>query len=255
MTSEKPLEVEFHRSWNGNQRIIGRLTADGKPFVPSPTLIARAWAPQQMFRAPVVFDPKIHRDGSFELMYDAESVTLFFVDRDHRRSGFVKRAVGDAKLEVSMEPMTATYSGILIDENAQPMSGRTLDMSVKTSDFKVIAAEQTDENGHFLFSSVPCKVPLQFNIRNEGDLPEYFLFDRDRLFNPGEVRENDQLKPRRPESSASNVHPPARWPRASKASAATPGPVECSPWSHSWVMIPRRFPERSINCMMITMSA
>ena len=83
-----------------------------------------------------------------------------------------------------MEATTATYSGTLLDENAQPMSGRTLEMYVKTSDGKVVAAQQTDKAGRFRFTGVPCKVPLQFNIRNEGDLPEYYLFDRDRIVQP-----------------------------------------------------------------------
>ncbi len=78
------------------------------------------------------------------------------------------------------------------------MSGRTLEMRVKGSDGKVIATQQTDKKGRFRFTGVPCKVPLQFDIRNEDGRPEYFLFDRNRMFNPGEVRDNDQLKPSRP---------------------------------------------------------
>ena len=46
VTSEKPVEVEFHRAWTGERRITGRLMFDGEPYVPSPTLVARAWAPQ-----------------------------------------------------------------------------------------------------------------------------------------------------------------------------------------------------------------
>ena len=46
VTSEKPVEVEFHRAWIGEQRITGRLMLDGKPYTPSPTLMARVWVPQ-----------------------------------------------------------------------------------------------------------------------------------------------------------------------------------------------------------------
>ncbi len=46
VTSEKPVEVEFHRAWIGKQRITGRLMLDGKPYTPSPTLMARVWVPQ-----------------------------------------------------------------------------------------------------------------------------------------------------------------------------------------------------------------
>ena len=139
----------------------------------------------------------VRPNGTFEVAFDAESVSLFFLDRDQQRSGFTERVHGDDDVEISMEATSATYGGTLLDENAQPMSGRTLQMRVKTSDGKVVAAEQTDKAGRFRFTGVPCKVPLQFDIRNEGDRPEYYLFDRDRMFNPGEVRENDRLKPHR----------------------------------------------------------
>ncbi len=36
VSSDKPVEVMFHRPWEGERRIIGRLTGDGKPFEPSP---------------------------------------------------------------------------------------------------------------------------------------------------------------------------------------------------------------------------
>ena len=202
--SEKPVEVEFHRAWDGEQRINARLMSDGQRYVPSPTLVARARA-QRPPQIPLTFEPVVHPDGTFELKFDAESVSLFFIDRDQQRSGFTERVQGDADLEISMEAMSATYSGKLLDENAQPIAGRTLEMYVKTSDGKVVAAQQTDKSGRFRFTGVPCDVPLQFDIRNEGDLPEYFLFDRDRMFSPGEVRENDQLKPHRPNQSSSNV--------------------------------------------------
>jgi hypothetical protein len=134
---------------------------------------------------------------------------LFFIDRDQQKSGFAERVAGDADVELSMEPMTATYSGTLLDENARPMSDRTLWMWVKSSDAKAVAAQQTDKTGRFRFTSLPCKVPLQLSIRDENDRPDYFLVDVDRMFNPGEVRENDQLKPRRigssPPSARSSV--------------------------------------------------
>ena len=63
------------------------------------------------------------------------------------------------------------------------------------------------EAGRFRFAGVPADVPLEMNIRNEGDGPEYYLFDRDRMLTPGEVRENDRLRPRRGDSSAPIARP------------------------------------------------
>jgi hypothetical protein len=104
-----------------------------------------------------------------------------------------------------MEAMAESYSGTLLDERGKPMADRTLEIYVKTSPHQAVPPQQTDKQGRFRFTKLPCKVPLQLNIRNESDGAQYFLFDRDRMFEPGEVRENDQLKPHRADDSSSNA--------------------------------------------------
>ena len=199
VTSTEPIEVEFHRPWQGDRRITGRLMLDGAPYTPSPTLVARAWTPQSP-AMPLQFEPKVHPDGTFQVAFDAESLSLFFIDREKQRSGFARIGQGDSTVEVTMEAATASYSGVLLDENAQPMVGRTLQLHVKASTYEAVAAQQADKAGRFRFAGVPANVPLQMDIRNEGNSPEYYLFDRDRMFKPGEVRENDRVKPRRGDS-------------------------------------------------------
>ena len=193
---EKPVEVAFHRSWIGRQRITGRLMVDGAPYPASPSLVARAWTPQQGI-GPLTFEPVVHPDGTFEVPFDAETVSLFFLDRDRHRSGIALDVHGDARADVAMEKTATTYSGTVLDENNHPMANRTLQIYVKTSRYHAVAPAKTDKNGRFRFAGVPCNVPLELNIQNEPQDPQYFLFDRDRIFNPGEVRENEQLKPRR----------------------------------------------------------
>jgi RNA polymerase sigma factor (sigma-70 family) len=204
VNAEKPVEVEFHRPWTGDQRITGRLMIDGAHFAPSPSLVARAWTPQEP-RIPLTFEPAVHPDGTFDITFDAETVSLFFVDRDQQRSGYAERVHGTAPIEIAMEAMAATYGGTLLDENARPMADRTLQIYVKQSTYLAVAPQQTDKRGRFRFTGVPCNVPLQMNIQNENDGPQYFLFDRDRMLNSGEVRENDRLKPQRIDVSSSNA--------------------------------------------------
>ena len=204
VNAEKPVEVEFHRLWSGDQRITGRLMIDGARFAPSRSLAARAWTPQQQ-RFPLTFEPVVHPDGTFDVTFDAEAVSLFFYDRSQRRSGYAERLNGAAPIDVAMEATAATYGGIVLDENARPIAGRTLQIYVKESTYEAVAPRQTDKRGRFRFTGVPCNVPLQVNIRNENDGPQYFLFDRDRMLNSGEVRENDQLKPQRTDGASSNV--------------------------------------------------
>ena len=90
VNAEKPVEVEFHRLWSGDQRITGRLMIDGTRFAPSRSLAARAWTPQQQ-RFPLTFEPVVHPDGTFDVTFDAEAVSLFFYDRSQRRSGYAER--------------------------------------------------------------------------------------------------------------------------------------------------------------------
>jgi hypothetical protein len=197
VTSEKPLEVAFHRAWTGRQQIAGRLTKDGDHYAPSGALVARAWAPQPSGFLPLAFNPQVQPDGTFTVDFDAEFVSLFFIDPEQKRCGFLDRVDGNAHVAVTMEPMTANYSGQMLDENNKPMSGRTLEFSVRNSDRKAVVAHKTDEAGSFRFTGLPCNVPLQLQITDEPGRPFYFLADGERIFKPGEERENDPLKPRR----------------------------------------------------------
>jgi hypothetical protein len=193
VTSEKPVEVEFHRAWIGERRITGRLIFDGAPYTRSPTLAVRAWAPELSRGSLLVLEPVVHPNGTFQVAFDAESASLFFIDRDQERSGFAERVQGDTDVDVVMKS-SATYSGTLVDDNSKPVAGRTLEMYVKTSYGKVVAAQQTDKAGRFRFTGVPSNVPLQFRNRNELGGPQCYILSGDRIFNPDEVRENDQLK-------------------------------------------------------------
>ena len=74
-----------------------------------------------------------------------------------------------------MEP-TATYAGVLVDENDRPMAGRTLKFYIKESDGKAVAARKTDEAGRFRFNGVPANVPRHCASPNEGGWPEYFFY-------------------------------------------------------------------------------
>jgi hypothetical protein len=178
VTSDKPLEFEFHRAWLGDRRITGRLMGDGKPYTPSPTPLSRAWVcvPRQSGEIPATLEPVVRPDGTFEVAFDAEAASLFFFDREQKRSGFAEGLPGDVAVDLKME-LTATYSGTLMDENNQPMRGRALELYVKESDRKNVASRQTDQAGRFWFTGIPSRAPLQLTFRSEDEDPEYFLVD------------------------------------------------------------------------------
>ena len=178
---------------------------------------------------PLAFEPVVHPDGTFDVAFDAETVTLLFIDQRNDEAAS-PNMLWRSRYDVAMEAMSAIYSGTLLDEMLGRWPGRTLEMSVKTSDGTAIAAQQTDETGRFRFTGVPCKVPLQFDPSTRAMVRDYLLFDRDRLFNPGEVREDDTAQ-----GSAANLDRrhaysrPSRWPRLSKTFAGMSARVGCSP--------------------------
>ncbi len=206
VSSDKPVDVEFHRAWQGERQVTGRLIDDGKPFQPSARLVARAWSPRPR-TLPPSFQPEVKPDGTFQVRFDAETLALFFSDPEKRRSGFVRLALEESSVDLKMVAM-ATYSGTLLDEKGQPMPGETVKLSVKTSDGEPIVTRQTDKAGRFRFEDVPAGVPLSMYIGNGVAPSGYFLADGDRLFEPAEVRANDEVKPRLRDSRPPVAHAP-----------------------------------------------
>ena len=207
VASTEPIDVEFHRPWQGNRQVTGRMLLNGAHYTPSPGLVAHAWTPQGG-RPPLEFQLKVRPDGTFDVAFDAETLSLLCVDPPQRRSGFAQVGQADSTVDLTMVP-TATYSGTLVDEKEQPLAGRTLQLHIKLARHDAVPARQTDQAGRFRFEGVPAQVPLRLLIRNEGDGPEYDLdLSGNRLFEPGEIRENDHVRARRVGPAAS-AGPPA----------------------------------------------
>lgn len=192
VAADEPVVVEFHRGWVGDRRVTGRLTLDGALYEPSLPVAARAWTPERPYEA-LASEPAVRPDGTFEVAFDAENVSLLVVDTKKRRSGFAHIGPGDANIDLPMLA-TATYSGTLLDESAQPVADRTLTLHVAEAGvkFEATAAQTTDGAGHFRFLAVPVGVPLQLRIENEKDGPQYFPARDGLLFDPGEKREDDK---------------------------------------------------------------
>jgi hypothetical protein len=201
VSSDKPIEVAFHRPWDGERRVTGRLLLDGKPFEPSRTLVSAAWARRDGFMPPTKFKPQVNADGTFQLTLDAENLTLFFRDPEKRRSGFAQVDVNKSIVDVNMLDM-ASDSGTLFDDNGKPMPGQTLTVDVRGSGWEPVATVKTDEDGRFDFGALPARVELYFWIESASGCPEYLIRDCDHLFIPGEVRQKDDLKARRVDSGA-----------------------------------------------------
>ena len=204
--SSEPVSVSFHRPWIGQRNVVARMTLDGQPYEPSANLVAKAWS-DRLPQVSAVHEPTIRDDGSIEVIFDHENLALLAIDRDRQLSGFASLGPADTAAELTMQPM-ASYSGTLFDENGDPLADRTLQLMTTLSWLDVVEPQRTDEAGHFQFAGVAVQAPLRLNVKNDEGLPQYFLFDGDRIFEPGEVREDDNVRPRRLDDSADRPAPP-----------------------------------------------
>ncbi|MGD9720075.1 MAG: thioredoxin family protein [Pirellulales bacterium] len=192
--SAEPVEVDFHRAWLSNRRIAGRLTLDGQPYTPAPSMVARAWTERSPYM-PLIWQPQVSADGTFEVTFDAESASVLVMDREQGRSGFVKLGPNDSTADVAMQP-TATYSGTLLDENDKPMAGQVLKLQVDKAHDVVVASQPADEEGKFKFAAVPANVPIRLVLANDNPDEWRYFSDDERAFLPGEVRGDGILKSR-----------------------------------------------------------
>jgi hypothetical protein len=197
-----PARVEFHRPWLGDRQIHGRLLDGGRPFAPSPSLVARAWAPQGR-ALPLAFKPEVKADGTFAIAFDAERLSILFRDPEKGRSSFYQVGWEESSVNIDLVP-TATYGGTLQDDSGQAMPDSILRLYLKNGGVEPLAEVQSGPDGRFRFTAVPSGVPLTLAIAGPTDRSEYCLFDADRLFTPGEARDGETVR-----LSLRNAPPPA----------------------------------------------
>ena len=134
VTSDEPVDVEFHREWNGKQHVAGRLLLDGMPI----RLLRRlrpvpGGAARNRSEAPLSVEPAVQPDGSFEVAFDAESVSLLFLDAINSAAASPNRLQGDAQCRCE-HGADRDVQWNLVDDKGQPVAGVDLEMCVKTSE-------------------------------------------------------------------------------------------------------------------------
>ena len=195
VVSDQARTVEFHRPWIGQRRVAGRLLDGGIPCPPAPSLAVHAWATQK-HRPSQVIKPVVAPDGSFVIERDAETFRVLAFDPTHRRSAFAQVGPETATVDLPLEP-TASYGGTLVDENGKPLPDRKISLGIQEIRPDPIATVRTDEHGCFRFPSVPARAALELNLQDAGTPPQDwtpYLIDRDRFFEPGEVRLDQTLQ-------------------------------------------------------------
>lgn len=192
VASSQEVSVEFHRAWRGDRHIRALLIADGKAFEPSKNIMARAWVPRPPFM-PIFVEPQRQAHGLYDVAFDGEKLQMLFIDRDNRRSGFVEITTQNGDIEMAMRPM-AKFSGVLLDADGQKLSRKSLRLRFLSAGRETIAMTQTDEAGEFVFDALPVEVPLSLSIDNEArDSSQFYVFDDDVMFQPGEVRTAEKV--------------------------------------------------------------
>jgi hypothetical protein len=193
--STEPVNLEFHRAWQGKRQLAMRLVVDGKPYRPAPNSVALAWS-EQPSRMAISHEAVIAEDGALNVAYDADNLAVLVIDREHKLSGYVRFAGDEPPTELRMLPM-ATYRGAIVQQDGTPLANRTVELQTQASFLEVAEAQQTDDEGRFEFVGVPVQTPLRVDVKNDPGSDEYYIFDNSKAFEPGEVRDKDVLSARR----------------------------------------------------------
>ncbi len=204
--TDDPVDADFHRPWLGNRKVVARMTLDGAAYQPSSNLAAKAWTVRKGFIGPI-HQPIIRDDHTIEVNFDEENLVLLVIDREKQLSGFARLGPEADSAELAMQP-TATYSGTLLDEQGRPQADRTLRLIAESSSLDVVEPQQIDSAGRFRFAGVPVEVPVRLTIKNEDGLPQVYLFDSGKVFQPGESRQRDQVRWEQSDDTKTAPRPP-----------------------------------------------
>lgn len=204
--ADEPVEIEFHRAWEGRRKVVARMTHDEAAYRPSEKLTIRAWTGQKRNEVATIHRPKVLDDQTIEVEFEEQALSLLVIDHERQLSGFAKLGAEEDAMELQMQP-SATYSGTLVDENEKPLAGRTLQLMTEKSLQDVTDPQQTDEAGKFRFMGVAINVPLRIFIKNDEGQTEYFVFE-EALLEPGEVRDAERLEAYRTDGIAKAEPPP-----------------------------------------------
>lgn len=206
VTTEKSISVDFDKPWLDKRKIAGRLLRDNAPYKPSKATIIRAWPTEEEngrmrpVRAQDSAEARVSPDGRFEIAIDARELSVLAVDPEQRLSGFARLHQADSTVNLSLVA-TAIYSGALIDERGKPLAGKTLRLIVADTGAAAEQDQLTDGQGRFRFEHVPANLPLELQIKRDGDGRKGL---GKRFFLQGEKRENTTVRLAATDSSGAN---------------------------------------------------
>lgn len=158
--------------------------------------------------------------GEFEFKLDGQDFRLFAITSDGKLSAVQSHEsqAEDQTIELRMIPC-GTYSGVLVDENEQPIAERELCVRAQYSRRRFLTktswvpetseyiqrCETTDSEGRFEFEGIPTGVELSVYVKRlpGGSKATDFRLNEEMFFEEGEVRDNIILRARGKESGQS----------------------------------------------------
>jgi hypothetical protein len=197
VTSGQPLQIDFHRPWLADRKLVGRITRNDEAYQPSAAATVKIWSHDELSQADLV-TPPIRHDGSFEFVLDAKEMSILVTDGERRLAGYLRSdAIEKGPIDLAMQPM-ASYSGQVVDASGLSPGRVRLRMAVKDSragrDWVWAAADQvTDDDGRFRYDALPAGVPLVLWGYDAKLGTESSLLSQEKLFLPGEVRAGERV--------------------------------------------------------------
>ena len=199
--SDKPIRFEFHRPWQGERVVTATIEA---PDTLSTNTKVLAWSVGELDswdHSSREETAEVKNPSTVEVKFDEKHLYLAVIDEANRRSGLVYFDPSQETKSIKLVDFAKHYSGQFLDENGKPLANREVKLLTETeaSFLDLGRKTRTDEEGRFAFDDLPAQLPIRvsFERKTVKDPREYFLFDCEKLFEPGEVRKNVVLKPSR----------------------------------------------------------
>lgn len=189
VTTDNPVQIEFHRPWVGQRRVKGRLRMLGEDYAPASELAAITWDPDYAYGSNET-QCDVNENGAFVLQFDREKLAVLIIDPLARLSGYAEVDINTKELMVTMQA-AASYFATLVDDSGTPLADWEVGLEADGGN-NVAAPVKTDAQGVFGFPFAPSGVALSFRLTGPDGERNYYVGGR-QTFAEGEIREESKL--------------------------------------------------------------
>lgn len=187
VASAGPLEVAFHKPYEGRREIRGQLIFEsGLRSDFSDIKLLAVESTRSKDNTSVV---EIDAEGRFVFQTLCQTVNFFALDATHSLCGAATAGETDRSVTISLKP-TSRYEGQLVDGVGNPIAGAELLLSLQTAPGVFVRTCRTDGSGRFQFDHVLIEQRLRLIAKIAGE--QHFL--EEHYFERGDNRQGIRIR-------------------------------------------------------------